>query len=96
MSDDIDVAWARLVEMAKTGTPRTKSVDAQIQAEQAGAKKVDGRTLRKTGRTEQLNVRVAAETKAEIQALAGANDWLIGEVIERAVIALKAQLETGD
>ena len=95
MSERIKSAWSQLVEIAKSGENRTRSVDEHVKAERAELKKIDGRTLRKTGRTDQLNVRVAAETKAEIQALANAHDWLIGEVIEKAVAALKREMRTG-
>ena len=96
VSDEINASWARLIDMAKAGTARPRSVDEHVKAERVEAKKVDGRTLRRTGRTEQLNVRVAADTKAEIQAIANAQEWLIGEVIEKAVAALKSKMDAGN
>jgi hypothetical protein len=86
-----EAAWARLV--AKTGAtpPRTPTVAGHL-AGDSPDKKIDGRSLRKTGRTEQFNVRVKAETRRTIQSLADANDWLIAEVIERAVAALEEKL----
>ena len=95
MSNDIKTAWGRLIDIARSGEARTKSADQHIKIEREEARKVDGRTLQKTGRTEQLNVRVRAETKAEIQALANAHGWLIAEVIEKAVSSLKARMESG-
>ena len=96
VSDKVNASWARLIEISKSGRSRARSVDEHIKIEHAVEKKIDGRTLRKTGRTEQLNVRVAAETKGEIVALANAHDWLIGEVIEKAIAALKSKMDAGN
>ena len=50
--------------------------------------KVDGRTLRKTGRTELFSARVRPETKAALQAYASDKGLLLGEVLEHALAAL--------
>lgn len=90
---DTAEAWARVIETAAAPPSRTLGVGDHLLREKQHPKRVDGRSLRKTGRTEQFNVRVKAETKQEIQRLSDANDWLIGEVIEQAVSALSEKLK---
>jgi len=51
------------------------------------ANKVDGRTLRKTGRTEQLATRVTPEFRRRIHNIAQNEGILIVEVLERALKA---------
>jgi hypothetical protein len=85
---DTHAAWARLVTETTGAPPRTLSVADHLSNGKRGDKKVDGRSLRKTGRTQQFNVRLKSDTKQEIQRLADANNWLIGEVIEHAIAAL--------
>lgn len=85
-------AWERLVERNKERPTRTMTVAEHLRDEKQQPKKVDGRKLRRTGRTEQFNVKLKDATKQEIQRLADANDWLIGEVIEHAVVALNEKL----
>lgn len=53
--------------------------------------KMDGRSLRRTGRTEQLAVRVTAETKRAYQTYADEHGILMAEVLERGLEALKAR-----
>ncbi len=50
---------------------------------------LDGRSLRATGRTLQLNIKVSSATKATILRLAKERDLLVAEVIEQAVEALE-------
>lgn len=89
---DTHQRWARLVAETR-GTPtRALTADDYVAGGKRSQTKVDGRSLRKTGRTEQFNVRLKADTKRAIQQLADENDWLIGEVIEHAVAALTAKL----
>lgn len=52
---------------------------------------LDGRSLRATGRTMQMNVKVTAATKAEILRLAQERGQLVAEVIEDAIAALAQQ-----
>lgn len=85
-------AWEQLKAAAELSTSRSTNVAAQIQQEKREQKKIDGRTLRKTGRTEQLNVRVKSGTKKEIERIAGDNGWLIAETIEHAIAALQQSL----
>ncbi|MCQ4160838.1 hypothetical protein NON00_12960 [Roseomonas sp. GC11] len=49
---------------------------------------LDGRSLRATGRTLQLNIKVTAATKATILRLAKERHQLVAEVIEDAIEAL--------
>jgi hypothetical protein len=49
---------------------------------------LDGRSLRATGRTMQMNVKVTAATKAQILRLAQERGQLVAEVIEDAIAAL--------
>ena len=56
-----------------------------------------GRTQRRpnysrlTGRTEQFNVRIRAEPKAEIYAIADENRWSMGETVEHLLEAFRAR-----
>lgn len=49
---------------------------------------LDGRSLRATGRTLQLNIKATAKTKADILRIAKQQGWLVSEVVEHAVAAL--------
>lgn len=46
---------------------------------------------RLTGRTEQFNVRIRADTKAEIYAIADENRWSLGETVENLLEAFRAR-----
>ena len=46
---------------------------------------------RLTGRTEQFNVRIRADTKAEIYAIADENRWGLGETVEKLLEAFRAR-----
>ena len=89
---DAQEKWARLVADTRGAPTRSLSAESYVAASKRPQPKVDGRSLRKTGRTEQFNVRLKADTKLAIQRLADENDWLIGEVIEHAIAALTVQL----
>ena len=47
----------------------------------------------RTGRTQQFNVRTRPETVEAIYAIVEQQGWLVGETLERAVAALKRELE---
>ena len=49
------------------------------------------RYSRITGRTKQLNVRITAQTRAEIYAIADENRWGMGETMEKLVEAFRAR-----
>lgn len=46
---------------------------------------------RLTGRTQQFNVRIRADTKAEIYAIADENRWGLGETVEQLVEAFRGR-----
>jgi hypothetical protein len=84
--------WEQLKATTSSGATRLVSVKQQLRQERREQKKIDGRTLRKTGRTEQLNVRVRSGTKEDLQKLAQQNNWLIAETLEQAIAALREKL----
>ena len=88
-----DAAWRNLVELAGDLAATRGSLKSRIATERRTDKKLDGRSLRRTGRTVQQNVRLRLETTAEIKNIAEAQGWLVGEVIEQAIEALKVQLQ---
>ena len=88
-----DAAWRNLIELAGDPAATRGSLESRIATERRTDKKLDGRSLRRTGRTVQQNVRLRLETTAEIKTIAEAQGWLVGEVIEQAIEALKAQLQ---
>lgn len=49
---------------------------------------LDGRSLRATGRTLQLNIKATVKTKVDILRIAREQGWLVSEVVEHAVAAL--------
>ena len=73
---------------AKVGAPMKAPGATVAERKLAEGGKVDGRTLRKTGRTELFSARVRADTKQAYAAYARDNDLLLGEVIEQAFEAL--------
>jgi hypothetical protein len=55
--------------------------------------KVDGRTLRATGRTQQLATRVTPEFHDKLKAIAERDGLMLVEVLERAVEAYEQSLQ---
>jgi hypothetical protein len=55
--------------------------------------RVDGRTLRKTGRTIPFSTRLNADTDKLIRRIAGKHGILIAEVVERGALLLKQELD---
>ena len=86
-------SWEQLKAAVDNGSSRSTSVATQLRQEKHEQKKVDGRTLRRTGRTEQFNFRVKGGTKQEIESIARENGWLIAETLERAIEALCEKLQ---
>ncbi len=82
------------VQRRTLGTPPTPSatIDNLAQPETVPAH-VDGRSLRATGRTEQLNVHVRPAFKQRIKVLAAEQDLLMAEVLERALAAYEAHTQ---
>lgn len=56
--------------------------------------RVDGRTLRKTGRTIPFSTRLNADTDRLIRRIAGKHGILIAEVVERGALLLQKELES--
>lgn len=52
----------------------------------------EGRRYR-TGRNVQMNVKVTPETLERVYKVADAHEWVLGEVLERAMIALEKELQ---
>ena len=73
---------------AKVGAPMKAPGATVAERKLAEGGKVDGRTLRKTGRTELFSARVSKQTKDAFQAYASEHDLLLGEVLEFALDAL--------
>jgi hypothetical protein len=75
-------------------TPTGRDTAAERESNEAGATgKVDGRTLRRTGRTVQTMWRTSPAYQQDVLAIAEAMDWTIGETLERAVDELKKKLK---
>lgn len=55
---------------------------------------LDGRSLRATGRTIQLNIKATVKTKVDILRIAKEQGWLVSEVVEHAVAALVEKHKT--
>ena len=91
-ADDIHAKWQRIIAASGGEVSREANLKDRLATEKREQKKIDGRALRKTGRTHQVNVRLKQQTKDAIQRIATANDWLIGEVIEHAVTMLESHL----
>jgi len=73
---------------AKAGAPMKAPGATVAERKLAEGGKVDGRTLRKTGRTELFTARMRKETKDALHGYARDHDLLLGEVIELAFAAL--------
>ena len=52
----------------------------------------DGRSLRRTGRTVQFATRISPQLDQDIRDIAESRQWLITEVLEKAVATLKKNL----
>jgi len=83
-------------EEGASGIERLPEPVTALQAEAAEPEQdpvLDGRSLRATGRTLQLNIKATPKTKADILRIAKEQGWLVSEVIERAVAALVKEHE---
>lgn len=68
-------------------TPSARSQRARLESETRA--KIDGRTLRKKGRTEQMAFRFTPERRAQIERLSLQYGCTFAEVIERGLDALE-------
>lgn len=81
-----------------TPPPQTETANNLVEPEVAPAtaqpaKKVDGRTLRRTGRTEQFNTTVSKEYLKTLKATAKEEGRTMGKILE---LSLTAYLEKED
>ncbi len=67
----------------------TPAPPPMVAAPPAAPRRLDGRSLRATGRTVQLNVKITDATKEAVLRLAQARGLLVSEVIEQAVALLE-------
>lgn len=64
------------------------TAESREQAETASKARVDGRSLRRKGRGEQILFRTSSAYRAKLEKLALANNWSFSETFERAIDAL--------
>lgn len=77
----------------KKATPPKSAVQA-LAAKAGFTPRSTRRSRRKrTGRTEQLNIKVTPEIFEKFYRLADANEWVLGELLEHALPALERELE---
>jgi hypothetical protein len=79
------------VEAAAPTPPPIRQPEPQPELEDY--ERVDGRTLRKTGRTIPFSTRLNADTDRLIRRIAGKHGILIAEVVERGALLLQKELE---
>lgn len=75
------------IEQARPAPPEPAPPAPALVA--AAPRRLDGRSLRATGRTTQLNVKITEDTKAAVLRLAQERGLLVSEVIEQAVALLE-------
>jgi hypothetical protein len=80
-----------LLEIAKQMNARQAEV---AKAEAAKFEKVDGRSLRKTGRTHPFSTHIKRETHNEMKRIVARDGITIGELIEKAIEAYEAARRT--
>lgn len=87
MSDDLEGAD---FDLLKLFAPRQSSTArGRKKLERKRSSSGDGRSLRKSGRTAQMNIKVRPDFRAEIEAAARERGILMVELIEQAWEALK-------
>jgi hypothetical protein len=79
------------VEAMTPAQPQARQPEPQPEIEDY--ERVDGRTLRKTGRTIPFSTRLNADTDRLIRRIAGKHGILIAEVVERGTLLLQKELE---
>ena len=72
----------------KPTQPETQAIRAVAEAEKFVSRAVRQMHRRRTGRTAQINIKTRPEVIERIYAIAAANNWLVGEVLEHAIEAL--------
>jgi hypothetical protein len=79
------------VETPPPAPPMIRQLEPQLEMEEY--ERIDGRTLRKTGRTIPFSTRLNADTDRLIRRIAGKHGILIAEVVERGALLLQKELE---
>lgn len=89
-TEEVAAAWGRV--MAAAGTRKTKgaTVKSRAEAEKPPVLPTDGRRLRSTGRTQQLNMKVKPAFRSELEALADQRGIGLAEMLERILAEWKA------
>jgi len=64
-------------------------------AEQTGFTSREGRRVHRTGRSEQLNLKVRNIDKIAFYALCDQQGWVLGETFQYAIEALEREIEAG-
>ncbi len=73
--------------------PRRNETAPQASTPKVRAFRVDGRTLRATGRSVQFTTRITPDLQAEIKLFAEENSLQINELLEHAFAALKREMQ---
>lgn len=88
--DGLRRSWERLEAAAGVRRPRGGSLAERRVSEKPPLRSDDGRSLRATGRTFQLNLKVTAEFKEELRGMAEARGINMNELLERIVAEWKS------
>ena len=75
--------WQKLKRHKLEAPPTLAEITSNLQMPEVIGEKVDKRTLRKTGRTEQFATRVSKEWLEKVKAIAEKEDLKLVEVLER-------------
>ena len=81
------------IDAAKLHGRRLPAPPTDGAAGMAAPPKVDGRSLRATHRTVQMNFKVREETRTDIQEIAAARGIMMTEVLKEAIALLKQQYQ---
>lgn len=88
--DDIAAAWSRVLAAAGTRKTKGATVRSRAEAEKPPVLPTDGRRLRATGRTKQMNMKVKPSYYDELAELASKRGVGLAEMSERILAEWKA------
>lgn len=80
------------IDMATVQPISRRAHEARAEAEEAALRKVDGRSLRRRGRTETFSTKTTRDVIETIQRIASVEGISMVEVVERAVDAYDKRL----
>ena len=86
--------WTPKADIAPPAKDISKQVEAVAQASGFKSREVKAprpQRRRRTGRNVQLNIKVTPETMQAFYDIADQNDWVLGEVLEKAVFLLQKE-----